>query len=142
VFIFISIFFRLRARKYDLNIGPSDPFSGMACAFIDSATAIGHGLGDFGGSTQELFKLIFEKQSTCSGKKSAFATGIMSIRKITINVARIPIGIGFAFTQGLHNAPKLWGDCDVEPSEPIEGISSGIKIGAKVITLISSISNS
>jgi hypothetical protein len=114
----------------------------MACAFIDSTRAIGHGLSDFGGSTQELFKLIFEKQSTCSGKKSAFAASIMSIGKITINVARIPIGIAFAFTQGLHNAPKLWGDRNVEPSESIDGISSGIKIGAKVITLFSYISNS
>lgn len=129
VFTFLS---RLRAHKYDLNIGPRDPFSGMAFAFIDSTAEIGQGLKDIGASTRELFTLTFEKRSICSGKRSAFAATFKGIGRVSTNVVRAPIDIAFAFTQGLHNAPKIWGDRNVELPETIEGVSSGIKIGSKV----------
>jgi hypothetical protein len=121
----------LRPQKYDLNIGPRDPFSGMAFAFIDSAAEISGGLGHFGASTQELFRSIFEKGSVHSGKRSAFASSMEGIGKASINVVRAPIDISFAFTQGLHNAPKLWGDHHVELPETIEGIPTGLTAASK-----------
>ncbi|KAJ5623679.1 hypothetical protein N7490_012284 [Penicillium lividum] len=122
----------LRPLKYDLNIGPRDPFSGMAFAFIDSAAEIGGGLSHFGVSTQELFRSIFQKRSLHSGKRSAFASSMEGIGKASVNVVRAPIDIAFAFTQGLHNAPKLWGDHHVELPENVEGISTGLTGGGKV----------
>lgn len=104
----------------------------MAFAFIDSTIEVGQGLKDIGASTQELFKLTFEKRSICSGKRSAFAATLKGIGRVSINLVRTPVDIAFSFTQGLHNAPKLWGDRNVEIPETIEGISSGIKIGSKV----------
>jgi hypothetical protein len=104
----------------------------MAFAFIDSAAEISGGLGHFGASTQELFRSIFEKGSVHSGKRSAFASSMEGIGKASINVVRAPIDISFAFTQGLHNAPKLWGDHHVELPETIEGIPTGLTAASKV----------
>ncbi|KAJ5303951.1 uncharacterized protein N7443_003611 [Penicillium atrosanguineum] len=120
-----------RPQKYDLNIGPRDPFSGMAFAFIDSTSEIGGGLNHFGASTKELFRLTLEKPFVHSGKRSAFASSLKGIGKASVNVVRTPVDIAYAFTQGLHNAPKLWGDHHVELPETIEGIPSGLTAAGK-----------
>ncbi|KAJ5403043.1 uncharacterized protein N7487_008939 [Penicillium crustosum] len=122
----------LRPQKYNLNIGPRDPFSGMAFAFIDSAAEIGGGLSHFGASAQELFRSIFEKGSIHSGKRSAFASSMKGIGKASVTAVRAPIDVAFAFTQGLHNAPKLWGDPYVELPETVEGIPTGLTAASKV----------
>ncbi|KAJ6107264.1 hypothetical protein N7523_008587 [Penicillium sp. IBT 18751x] len=121
----------LRPQKYDLNVGPRDPFSGMALSLIDSTSEIGKGLNNFGASTEELFRLTFEKQSVASSKSSALASGLQGIGKASVNVVRAPVDLVFAFTQGLHNAPKLWGDHNVELPETIEGLQSGLTAASK-----------
>lgn len=104
----------------------------MAFAFIDSAAEIGGGLSHFGASAQELFRSIFEKGSIHSGKRSAFASSMKGIGKASVTAVRAPIDVAFAFTQGLHNAPKLWGDPYVELPETVEGIPTGLTAASKV----------
>lgn len=115
-----------------MNVGPRDPFSGMALSLIDSTSEISKGLNNFGSSTEELFRLTFEKRPESSGKRSAFASSLKGIGKASINVVRAPVDLAFAFTQGLHNAPKLWGDHNVVLPETIEGIPSGVTAASKV----------
>jgi hypothetical protein len=103
----------------------------MAFAFIDSAAEIGGGLSHFSASTQELFRSIV-KGSVHSGKRSAIASSMEGIGEASINVVRALVDIAFVFTQGLHDAPKIWGDHLVELPETVEGIPTGLTAASKV----------
>ncbi|KAJ6107462.1 UDP-glucosesterol transferase [Penicillium sp. IBT 18751x] len=39
--------------------------------------------------------------------------------------------MGMAFTQGLHNAPSIWGDNAIRPLETVRDFPSGLKAGGK-----------
>ncbi|KAF7527637.1 hypothetical protein PCG10_002601 [Penicillium crustosum] len=54
------------------------------------------------------------------------------IGKASVTAVRAPIDVAFAFTQGLHNAPKLWGDPYVELPETVEGIPTGLTAASKI----------
>lgn len=42
-------------------------------------------------------------------------------------IARSPMDISVALTQGVHNVPKMWGDTTIRPQERVTDFSSGMK---------------
>ena len=46
-----------------------------------------------------------------------------------------PMDFTLGIARGFHNAPKLYGDESVRPSEKITGIQSGLRAAGKVFSL-------
>ncbi|KAJ5968963.1 UDP-glucose-sterol transferase [Penicillium viridicatum] len=122
-----------RPCKYDLNLGPWEPVSGTALAALDSATQILNGFEEIGTSFVKPFTsdhTTSESSSTQPRQKTRYL-GLKGIGRASIALVRAPVKVGVALTQGLHSAPKLWGDRTVRPQEAITSIGSGFKAACK-----------
>ena len=58
-------------------------------------------------------------------------TGARAIGRIASAGMKSPLDFTMSLAKGFHNAPKLYGDDTVRPSEKITGFSSGLKAAAK-----------
>ena len=58
-------------------------------------------------------------------------TGARAIGRIATAGMKSPLDFTMGLAKGFHNAPKLYGDDTVRPSEKITGLGSGIKAAAK-----------
>lgn len=127
---------RLRPCSYNIHVGPSNPLSGVALAMIDSTGSAMKGLGEIVSSMSSNFKK--EPSILADGnhfRDSRAGTCLKGICRTSSTLVRAPIHMGVAFTQGLHNAPSIWGDNEIRPLESVRDFPSGLKAGAKVSTL-------
>ena len=53
---------------------------------------------------------------------------------------KLPMDMTLAMTQGLHNAPKLYGDSTVRHMHKVTGVGSGLKAAGKVRKLANQLS--
>lgn len=129
---------RLRPCRYDLNMGPRDPLSGISLALLDAVFGICGGVKRF----THTFKRNRRSQSLSDMKETETETkhrvtnaSFDGIGDALAALLRAPVQVGMGLTQGFHNAPKIWGDKIIRSQIPIHGISSGIKAGYKQFTL-------
>jgi hypothetical protein len=105
---------------------------------LDSAGAAIKGFEEIRSSMSWKFK----KKKSAPGSFNQFrdsraGTCLKGMSRASSSLVRAPIHVGVAFTQGLHNAPKIWGDRTVRPLEAFSDFPSGVKAGGKVSALVS-----
>lgn len=105
---------------------------------LDSAGSAIKGFEEIGSSMSRKFK----KKPSAPGYLNEFrdsraGTCLKGVSRASSSIVRAPIHAGMAFTQGLHNAPKIWGDRTVRPLEAFSNFPSGVKAGGKVSALMS-----
>ncbi|KAJ5812656.1 hypothetical protein N7474_008957 [Penicillium riverlandense] len=121
-----------KLELYNIHVGPRDPVSGIALAMLDSAGSAIKGFEEIRSSMSRKFK----RKSSAPGYFNQFRdsrTGacLKGMSRASSSLVRAPIHVGVAFTQGLHNAPKIWGDRTVRPLETFSDFPSGVKAGGK-----------
>jgi hypothetical protein len=84
----------------------------------------------------------FKKKPSAPGyfnqfRDSRAGTCLKGMSRASSSLVQAPVHVGMAFTQGLHNAPKIWGDSTVRPLEEFSDFPSGMKAGGKVSALMS-----
>lgn len=101
---------------------------------MDSASDFMQGLEGFRCSAKDILRSSLQNSSPKpeeSGIRILTASGFKGIAKASAAVIRTPIACSFAFSRGLHNAPKLWGDPKIRSLEAVNGIGSGFEAGSK-----------
>lgn len=116
-------------------MGPRDPFSGMALVLADTSTDIIKGIDE----VTSIRKLLLDSSPSAlpNGVKKLdrFEMAKLTLRgigRLSSATARLPLHLAFAFCQGAHNLPILWGDNDVRRIEPVENLPSGFRAAGKV----------
>lgn len=46
--------------------------------------------------------------------------------------AKVPVQFAMGITTGFNNAPKMYGDTTIRPTQKVTGINSGIQAATKV----------
>jgi hypothetical protein len=146
---------RFRSCEYNLTPGPWEPVSGATRAVLDLFYDVFKGVGEIGSEFVHMpyvdemkGKARNTKQSKESHSSSDASASldhsnhekpkILGTRaakgtaRMVKAAARAPMTFTVAMAQGSHNAPKLWNDKTVRPSDPITGLGSGLKAGVKV----------
>jgi hypothetical protein len=62
------------------------------------------------------------------------------LARIAAATIKLPMDMTFALTEGLHNAPKLYGDSTVHHMHKVTGVGSGLKAAGKVRKLANQLS--
>ncbi|KAE8390433.1 UDP-glucose,sterol transferase [Aspergillus alliaceus] len=119
----------LQPCKYTCDLGPWDPLTGTAFAALDIGKEFLKGVSRIGSA------FVIDRQSAkckelVAGKSRALHS-ITGLGRVCASVVQGPAKVGVAFTQGMHNAPKLWGDHTVRPQEKVDGFRSGWEAGGK-----------
>lgn len=123
---------RLRVLEYDLNFGSVDPISGGLSVALGSALQLLQGAKEFGTSLSNVLKEVNSHPSATGRSGSSISDGLKGIRRSSRAVIRVPIDIGVAVTQGVHNSPRLWGG-QVQRKQPcVKDFGSGLKAGGNV----------
>ena len=120
--------------EYDLNYGPLDPISGAVGAALDSAVQLLQGVKQIGASLSGGRGNVRSHSNEESGsvERGTNTNGPKGAGKATRAVVQAPVNTGVAITQGIHNAPRLWGG-QVSRKQPcVTGLRSGLKAGGNV----------
>ncbi|KAJ5765727.1 hypothetical protein N7520_005286 [Penicillium odoratum] len=126
----------LRSCDYNINVGPRDPVSGVILAIVDSAGSAIKGFKYIGSSISRNFKTnSFAPGDGNYFRDSRAGTCLKGIGLASSSLVRAPVHVGMALTQGLHNAPKIWGDRTVRSLQNVHDFPSGLKAGCKVSIL-------
>ena len=105
---------------------------------MDSAGSFLKGLEEIGSSMSKDFdKRPSTGKHSCCSRDSRTGTCLKGIGQASSIFVRAPVHIGVAFSQGLHNAPRIWGDRTVKPLETARDFPSGLKTGGRVRYLAS-----
>jgi hypothetical protein len=117
----------LRSRPccFRLDIGPRDPFTGVAFTIVDSAL-------DLFSSVMELSSCFRDALKSPEHKKENLFLSLKELGKSSAIILQTPIHVGVALTQGLRNAPKIWGDENIRALPVVDGAFVGFKAGYKV----------
>ncbi|KAJ5496979.1 UDP-glucose sterol transferase [Penicillium fimorum] len=117
----------IRICEYDLNYGALGPISGAVGAALDSAVQLLQGVKEVRASLSGCRNNGHSHSGAESG--SAEKGGSKGARRATRAVIQAPVNIGVAITQGIHNAPRLWGGLVSRKQPCVTGIRSGLKAG-------------
>ncbi|KAJ5214400.1 hypothetical protein N7449_001569, partial [Penicillium cf. viridicatum] len=122
----------LRSCNYNIHVGPRDPVSGVVLAMVDSAGSGIKGFKEVGSSISRNFKnKSFTRGDGNCFRDSRVGTCLKGIGRASSSLVRAPVHVGMALTQGLHNAPRIWGDHTVRPLDNIHDFPSGLKACGK-----------
>ena len=88
-----------------------------------------------GGTSQHHQRTVSGNQAGQISLDAALGAG-KGIGRIVEAGLKSPMDFTLSIARGFHNAPKLYGDESVRPSEKITGIQSGLRAAGKVILLL------
>lgn len=101
---------------------------------IDSVREAIKGFQEIGSSMNKNFsqKPTTQRPGHSRFRQSRTGTCLKGIGRASATVVQAPVHMGVAFTQGLHNTSRLWGDQTVRPLEDLRDLGNGLQAGGKV----------
>lgn len=126
----------LRSCNYNIRVGLRDLVSGVVLAMVDSAGSGIKGFKEVGSSISRNLKIkSFTRGDGNCFRDSRAGPCLKGIGRASSSLVRAPAHVRMALKQGLHNAPRIWGDHTVRPLDNIHDFPSGLKACGKVCTL-------
>ena len=78
-----------------------------------------------------------ENKKESEGRPLGTSRSIKGLTRIASATAKLPMDLTLAVAEGLHNAPKIYGDRTVRQMPKVTGMGSGVKAAGKVRELAS-----
>ncbi|KAJ5298272.1 uncharacterized protein N7443_006392 [Penicillium atrosanguineum] len=123
-----------KLELYKIHVGPRNPVTGIALAIFDSTGSAIKGCGEIGSSMSWNFEKATREEDV-HFRDSRAGTFVKGFCRASSSLVRAPVHMGMAFTQGLHNSPRIWGDNAIRPLETVQDFPSGLKTGGKLMCL-------
>jgi hypothetical protein len=99
---------------------------------LDSTGSAIKGFGEIGSSMSWNFDKASSREENIHFRDSRAGTFVKGFGRASSSLVRAPVHMGMAFTQGLHNLSRTWGDDAIRPLETVHDFPSGLKAGGKV----------
>ncbi|KAJ9639324.1 hypothetical protein H2199_006357 [Coniosporium tulheliwenetii] len=147
----------MRTCEMNLDHGPWEPVSGGGLAIADLFYDVFKGIGEMGsgftGSPGRPYTRPAPRSTEACGGTAESSTSytqvplpsvkdavlgfgpIKGTGRMTKAIVRAPMAFTVALAQGSHNAPRLWRDTTVRPTDKITGLGSGLKAAGKGFVL-------
>jgi hypothetical protein len=123
---------RFRAREWPVEEGPTDPFSGIANATVETVTGFIKGITDYPLEAMRAAGLHEPASNNKTNMKDFAFDPNKGFGRMVGTALKAPGDFTYGIAEGFNNTPKIYGDKTVRKTPKITGLGSGLAAAGKV----------